>query len=325
MSGPDDSTGILDAIRLACAEVSRRARLVRMDDGALEAFGAHLSGERPAAADLDPAHHFLRDPDSTLAYVITLNAINFGSGWFPHVVKRHGLSGYRTFATALRERFERSGPWRAEELRKLSADDCARVFGQPMAHPLDELMELFAAALRDLGEFLSAHHGGRFAGPVEQARGSAERLVTILATMPLYRDLARYQELEVPFYKRAQITCADLALALGGRGLGRFGDLDRLTLFADNLVPHVLRMLGILVYDLRLVARIEKEELLVAGSEEEVEIRAVALTAVERLAASCARRGFRITPHRLDALLWSRGQHPRMKAHPRHRTRCTFY
>ncbi len=38
------------------------------------------------------------------------------------------------------------------------------------------------------------------------------------------------------FYKRAQIVASDLALA----GVARFADLDRLTIFADNLVPHVL-------------------------------------------------------------------------------------
>jgi len=34
----------------------------------------------------------------------------------------------------------------------------------------------------------------------------------------------------------------DLSIALEGRGLGAFADLDRLTIFADNLVPHVLRV-----------------------------------------------------------------------------------
>ncbi len=39
---------------------------------------------------------------------------------------------------------------------------------------------------------------------------------------------------------------ADLAAAFRGQGPGRFRDLDRLTLFADNLVPHVLRREGVL-------------------------------------------------------------------------------
>ena len=32
-----------------------------------------------------------------------------------------------------------------------------------------------------------------------------------------------------------------------------------------------------------------------------------------------------ITARQIDALLWSCGQRPEMKAHPRHRTRTTFY
>jgi len=312
-------------LRDSCAEVARRARWVRIDDGALESFATHLSNRRPSPPGSDPAHASLGDVRSTVAFVLTLDAVNFGSGWFPHLTKRPGMSGYLSLATSLREHFEANGPWTVHQLRSLRAEDCARVFGQRLDSPAGELMALFARALSDLGGFLHDGYRGRFAGPVEEARHSAARLVEILSRMPLYRDVASYQEMEIPFYKRGQITCADLAGALRGSGLGRFDDLDDLTLFADNLVPHVLRMLGILVYEIRLAARIDGEKPISSGSEEEVEIRAVALHAVERLARSCAGRGWPASPHRLDALLWARGQHPKIKASPRHRTRCTFY
>ena len=312
-------------IREASAEVARRARHVRIDSEALEELAGLLARERPAQPSLDPAQHPLGDAARTVAFVITLNAINFGSGWFPHLAKRDGLSGYLTLASARRDRFEREGPWSAGELERLRAVDCAELFGQTLDAPVGELMELFARAWNDLGTFLAREHRGRFAGPVEEARGSAERLVRILARMPLYRDVARYEGFEVPFYKRAQITCSDLAEALRERGLGRFQDLDELTLFADNLVPHVLRSLGVLAYSPDLAKRIDAEELIPSGSAEEVEIRAAALHAVERLAGSCARRGWRAPPRRLDHLLWSRGQSARVKARPRHRTRCPYY
>jgi hypothetical protein len=32
-----------------------------------------------------------------------------------------------------------------------------------------------------------------------------------------------------------------------------------------------------------------------------------------------------MTAHRLDYILWSRGQAPAIKAHPRHRTRSVYY
>jgi hypothetical protein len=316
---------LFDEIRRAAAEVTRLARSVALDESALAKLADALAAERPALPGVDPGHQRLAGPAETLAFVVTLNAINFGSGWFPVLRKRAGLSGYLTVAGSLRERFEAQGPWTARELQGLRAADCTRLFGQEGNAPAGELMELFARALAELGRFLLEGWGGRFEGPIEQAAGSAERLVELLARMPAYRDVSRYGALEVPFYKRAQITCADLALAFEERGPGAFRDLGELTLFADNLVPHVLRMHGVLRYVPELAARIEREETIASGSPEEVEIRAVAVHAVERLAVACAERGFEIRPARLDAILWARGQAPAIKAVPRHRTRCTYY
>ena len=121
-------------------------------------------------------------------------------------------------------------------------------------------------------------------------------------------------------YKRAQIAAADLALA----GLASFGDLDRLTCMADNLIPHV-RLDGVLVVDPSVVARIDREALFEAGEPAEVELRAVAVHAVERLALELARRGVELSPAVLDRRLWWRGQLARYKAHPRHRCRTTAY
>ena len=320
------SADVLDRIRAACAEVHRRARFVRIDAERLRALAAELGSTPAPASHLDPAHQDLGSPEATLAYVLILDAINFGSGWFPTLRKRPGLSGYFTIATGLRERFEAKGPWSAEELCGLTAADCASTFGQDLGVPeAAELMGLFAHALADLGRLLVSRHAGRFEGPVEEAEGSAAALVEVLAQMTFYRDVSRYEEFEVPLYKRAQLTAADLAAAFRGEGPGRFRDLDRLTLFADNLVPHVLRREGVLVYEASLARRIEAEELVPAGSLEEVEIRAVAVHAVERCVAEIVRRGGRATAQALDTVLWNRGQRPEMKAHPRHRTRSVYY
>lgn len=315
---------VFDRVRAAAAEVSRRARSVHIDDAALSELAGSLDPEREASS-LDPAHDRLGDEASTLAYVLSIDAINFGSGWFPHLRKRSGRSGYLSIASALREHFEREGPWSASALSALTAAECARVLGQEGNAAVAELMELFARALRDLGGFLGDGWQGRFDGPVLEAGGSAAALLELLARMPLYRDVSSYDELDVPFYKRAQITAMDLSAAFVGEGLGRFDDLDRLTLFADNLVPHVLRREGVLVYAPELAERIDAEALLVAGSREEVEIRAVAVHAVERLVDEIRASGRPADAGRLDNLLWNRGQRPEIKAHPRHRARCTWY
>jgi hypothetical protein len=186
-------------------------------------------------------------------------------------------------------------------------------------------MALYATAWNDLGRFVAERYDGRFSRVVESAAGSAAALVRTLGDISFYRDVARYAGFEVPFYKRAQITAADLAVAFDQRGHGEFEDLDRLTIFADNLVPHVLRRKGVLVYEPVLARRIDAEELLTPGSPEEVEIRASALHAVERCVAGLADAGKPMTAQQVDYLMWTHGQSLEMKATPRHRARSTYY
>jgi hypothetical protein len=317
---------VFGEIRRAAAAVAGQARCVQIDDSMLELLAGRLKSE--AVPPIDPAHLQLDSPEATLAFVVTLDAVNFGSGWFPVLRKPAGLSGYFTIAGALRQRFQREGAWSAAELAALRAPDCACVFGQDLGNPgAEELMQLFARSLSELGRFVEARAGGSFEGLVASAGGSAERLVECLREMPFYRDVSRYRSFEVPLYKRAQITAWDLALAFDGSGPGRFEDLDKLTIFADNLVPHVLRCEGVLHYSPELQRRIDDAELLPAGCEEEVEIRAVALHAVEQMVAHLARTDAAagLTASRLDQLLWSRGQRPRFKQRNRHRTRTVYY
>jgi hypothetical protein len=316
---------LFSAVRSACARVAERARFVRVEAAGLLRWVESNRDLPQLASTPDPAHQHFADPAATLAYVVTLDAINFGSGWFPELRKRPGLSGYFMVATCLREEFARVGPFGPPELSSIDADRCAEIFEQRGNAAVRELMELFARAMRDLGDWLSARHGGSYARAVAAAECSAERLAESLAEMPLYRDVARYASFEVPFYKRAQLTAADLASAFGGRGGGEFHDLGQLTIFADNLVPHVLRCEGVLAYDAGLSARIDRGELLPAGSPEEVEIRAVALHAVELAVRALREHGVDVSAQRLDYLLWNRGQRPEIKAHPRHRTRCPYY
>ena len=66
-------------------------------------------------------------------------------------------------------------------------------------------------------------------------------------------------------------------------------------------------------------------ELLAHGSHEEIELRACALHATERLVEQLAVAGLETSAGQLDQWLWRRGARAEYKAHPRHRTRCTFY
>jgi hypothetical protein len=308
-------------LRAAVAAVADRATTVRIDHGALDRLAADLA---PDDAPLLPEEVPAGDDEAMAAEVVAWNAVNFGSGWFPQLRKRPGLSGARSLAEALADHVAREGPPTADWLAGADAATCASVFDQPHPGPVDDLLELLAQAWRDLGWLLAERYDGSAATLVRAAGGSAGALVETLGSMPLAHDVATYGEaaasVEVPFYKRAQITVSHLARAFDGQGLGRFEDVDRLTAFADNLVPHVLRMHGVLVYDTGLAARIDGGDLLRPGSPEEVEIRACGVQAVELLAGAAGS-----TPAAVDHQLWQRGQSPELKAVPRHRCRCSWY
>jgi len=265
--------------------------------------------------------------EATIAFFMTLAAVNFGSGYFPHLRKRPSMSGYYTIATALTERFRSQGPFTAGELADISAHDCADLFCQDLADPaMTELMSTFAVAWNDLGEDLITRFASSFTGCIEAANHTAASLVRILAEQMLFRDVSDYSGIEVPFFKRSQLLVSDLALALDGRGLGRFDDLDQLTIFADNLVPHVLRLEGILEYSQSLTHDIEAERLIPAGSDEEIEIRACSIHAVELMIETATESGVNWTARNVDQVLWHRGQNPQYKKRgKRHRTRTVFY
>ena len=288
---------LTDHVRATCREIAAGARNVSIDLERLEALDP---GPPPA---LDAERHYLEGPPEDVAdHLLVLDSVNFGSGWFQTLRKRPGMSGYFTVASSLADLWRSGGGWGPAELRALNVEEVASVLGQDAGH---ELMGLYTEALRDLGRFLD---GRRALDLVEEAAGSAERFASTLAAgMPFFDD--------VGFWKRAQIAANDLALA----GVARFRDLDRLTIFADNLVPHVLRIDGVLRYEPALAARIDAGELLPAGGVER-EIRGTGVHACELLSERLG-----VPARGLDTALWSRGQAPSYKAVPRHRCRTVFY
>jgi hypothetical protein len=293
--------GLPDDVRAGAAEIAAHATQVRIDLDALAAI------EPAPAPALDPERHYLEGtPEDVASYLLTLDAVNFGSGWFPTLRKRHAggrpVSGYFTVAWALADQFRAHGPWTNAQLRALRADEVAGVLGQAPDH---ELMALYAQALRSLGSFLGERST---LDVVQQARGSAVALAETLAGgMAMFHDPG--------FFKRAQIVPSDLALA----GVAEFSDLDRLTIFADNLVPHVLRCDGVLVYDERLAARIDAGRPLRMGAQER-EIRGCAVHACRLIAERLG-----MDERTLDQRLWNRGQAPAYKARPRHRCHTVYY
>lgn len=310
---------LVDRVRTSCARVTEQATLVQLDHQAIATYDPGLvRGHIPDDPLFEDGSEQHENPDRSeeqALLIFALDAINFGSGYHDIIRKLPGCSGAVTMARSLKEFAQTTGPLRPERLRAITPHDCSAIFGQELdGGELEELMVAFSIGLNDLGTFID-EHGGTARALIELAAGSAVSLAELLTTMPFYRDVERLDGDAVHFYKRAQITAADL-----GRQGNLFTDLHHLTAFADNLVPHVLRVDGILRYDLELATSIDNGERLEAGSRAEIEIRAGGVHAVELLATRLGRR-----PMDIDAALWHRGAQPRYKAIPRHRACSVFY
>jgi hypothetical protein len=85
-----------DAVRRACAEIAGSARWVQVDAAAFSEPGG--------IAGLDPELHFLdSEPEEIARYVLVLDTINFGSGWFSTLRLPAGQSGTEAITRRLTE------------------------------------------------------------------------------------------------------------------------------------------------------------------------------------------------------------------------------
>src|SRR5262245_9665157 len=150
-----------EAIRARCADVAARARHVRIDADALARCAARIPPAELGQVSGTVYPDLGGDPERIAAFAICLDALNFGSGWFPQLVKPGGRSGYRTVEAAVARRFAERGSPSSGELRVFDAARMTALLGQERAGPdVAQLMELYARSWRDLGDLVERCAGG---------------------------------------------------------------------------------------------------------------------------------------------------------------------
>lgn len=274
-------------------------------------------------------YHFYDGTERTANWVLALDAMNF-CFWAEKDQPRWSidyqderLNGYLAEAAALKRAVEEDFPlWDAAYLSTISEKDLAHIFRGEQTIPL---FEERLHNLREVGDVLLQQYNGQCINAIEQAGGSAVKLALLLAKdFPSFNDVALYRSHRVRFYKRAQICVADLHGSFAGKSWGALTDMEQLTAFADYKLPQVLRHFGVLEYLPALAQRIDAQELLEAGSEEEVELRAATIWACELLRRELARHGRIMTAAEIDLRLWLLGQNS-SAMQPYHRTRTIYY
>ena len=126
-----------------------------------------------------------------------------------------------------------------------------------------------------------------------------------------------------------QILVGDIYGAFKGKGLGAFGDIRLVTMFADYRVPVTLLEMGVLEYSEELRSMVQRRETLASGCEMEVEIRAATVQAVEMIIGEMAAvfEDKEVVPMsiEMDWYLWREGEKRREVSDPHHRVLTIFY
>ena len=212
-------------------------------------------------------------------------------------------------------------------LAQVTRKDLERIFAANIELPmLDEKMEV----LHQVGAVLEAKYAGRFRHFVKSCaprlydggNGLVERLVKEFAR---FNDVSRYDGFTVKFYKLAQLGIWFVYSALRKTGGFRLDDVDKMTAFADYMVPVGLRLMGMTSYSAALEQAINSHQLIARDSPWEVEIRAhcVYATALLSEAINTLRPADRqIIVPQVDARIWT---HYHTTFWPHHLTKTIMY
>ncbi|GLC34374.1 hypothetical protein PLESTB_000736000 [Pleodorina starrii] len=316
----------INAVKITAQFVADRAEHVQISQKGISDAVNDLSLDKLAELTAPTAYnhdlHYVDGGPLTVQYLLVVDALNFCFWPDEELEYEHLSKGVKAALEADPTVLD------ADKLLWSTGEDVQRLLGWSKPVPLQDER---ARLLREVGSALLQHFNGQAAKMVEAAGGSALTLVQMVAQLfPGFRDHAVYKGHQVFLYKRAQIFVGDVYGAFGGEGLGTFWDIDQLTMFADYRVPVVLRNMGILSYSEELAAKVERREMIAAGSAEEVEIRACTVVAVERMREAIAHKflgtGAQL-PHaiQLDWWLWELGERDRKTHPPHHRTLTVYY
>jgi hypothetical protein len=212
-------------------------------------------------------------------------------------------------------------------LSQITRPEMERIFRANIELPmLDEKMQI----LHQVGLTLVAKYKGRFHHFVkscscclyDQGNGLMDRLIT---EFPRFNDTSTYHGNLVKIYKLPQLALWFLYTSLRKSDALQIKDIDKMTAFADYIVPVALRLLGITSYSPDLERTINSYQLIPRDSDQEIEIRAHCIYALALLAEEInALRppDLRIIMPQLDARLWT---HYHTTWWPHHLTRTIMY
>lgn len=209
------------------------------------------------------------------------------------------------------------------QIPSITQEDFAQVLRGNVEIPLFEQRH---AILQDVAKVMTQFYDGKVSQLVKQAEGDALKLLDLIVDrFPSFHDTSVYNGTEICFYKRAQLLTADISQFFSGTEFGDLKQMGELTACADYKLPQILRKQGIIEYVDELAQRIDQKIEIPHGSQEEMEIRAHTIWAVELMTREIKKQAPKIIPIEVSDHLWLATQQKFPDDKPYHRTRTTAY
>lgn len=274
------------------------------------------------------------DQDQTIDFLMVADTIDFAFTDFSSNVKfqvdyagEHWSDSNAMFACLKRGLDEGRPLLDGNYLQRIRKADLEQIFRGNIEMPM---LEERVAIFHEVGSVLQNRYNGRFHNFVKSAsprlyddgRGLVEKLVS---EFPRFRDVSTYNGHEIKLYKLAQLSLWMMYSALRPSGTFRLDDAEKMSAFADYIVPAALRVMGIISYSPRLENAIQTHQIIGRDSQEEIEIRAHTLYATALLREEINRLRppeMHIIIPQVDARLWT---HYHTTFWPHHLTRTIMY
>jgi hypothetical protein len=212
-------------------------------------------------------------------------------------------------------------------LARVTRSEMEKIFAGNMEIPmLEEKMAVFHQA----GEVLAAKYNGHYVNFVkscsprlyDKGNGLVDRLAK---EFPRFNDVSQYDGNEVKFYKLTQLGFWGMYSGLGRTGGFKLEDPQKLTAFADYIVPVGLRLMGMISYSPALEDTISRYHVIPRDSREEIEIRAHSLYSTALLTEEINKlrpADLQVIIPQIDARIWT---HYHTTFWPHHLTKTIMY
>ena len=281
------------------------------------------------------SHKSKKNPEQVIRTTLLINTLNFAFTDFKKSIKyeieREGkiLSDSEAMFTQINETIASGiNLYDGEVLSSLDMNQLKKIFSGNIEMPMmSERIEI----LNEVGEKLSSTYKGDWMNFINQGprklysegEGLIERLIV---EFPRFDDKSSIDDgQEVHFYKLAQLAFWGIHGELSGAGHFVVEDMEKMSAFADYIVPVALEVMKIISYSDNLKNKIMNGEIIERDSIEEVEIRAVSLYATAVLTQEVNKRrplDKQIIIPQLDYRLWKQ-YHATHRPH--HLTITTMY